>query len=98
MRLIDADSLKEKFKHGVYENDQLILDFIDEQPTVELTPHGVWIPRKEYNVETFECSKCEFEILKATVDENFFGSLPKRCPKCGAELDLYEGKIFNDHD
>ena len=90
MRLIDADSLKERFKHGVYENHQLIIDFIDDAPTVEVTPHGVWIPRNDDGLKYIECSKCEYKIYKDTVMEDFFGKPPKRCPRCGAELEVSE--------
>ena len=90
MRLIDADSLRERLKKTPwYKEDQLILDFVNEEPTVSVTPHGAWIERNDDSgMPIIECSKCGKIAFKAEIKHACFDSIPKRCPYCGAELEV----------
>ena len=88
MRMIDADSLKERMLAETPEHEKGVVDLfleavaamIDEQPTIEDRKTGKWID------ETFEpwglvyhpykCNQCGEH---SEADSNF-------CPNCGADM------------
>jgi len=91
MRLIDADTLMYRFQHDIiFHNDQHSKELINEAPTIQVTPHGAWIKREDNGIVSLECSKCGKQVFMDDLTHACFGSVPKRCPYCGAELEVWE--------
>jgi ribosomal protein L33 len=94
MRLIDADTLKERaikvstVKEHVYMKAVGTKE-IDKAPTIDpkdLSPKGKWINKGR----KLECSVCHHRIYLGTDDEDlqkFEKSVRKYCSWCGAEMD-----------
>ena len=96
MRLIDADALKESLKELKAEGnnrryvqglqdaiDGYFPQIIDDEPTIDAEPvkHGRWIQRRNGQ---YYCNNCGREE-RFTYQRNY-------CPKCGAKMDLKDGK------
>lgn len=85
MRLVDADELKETVIND-FDNLQAYFpkDFIkeiDNAPTVEERPQGVWLAHADYD---FICSNCNTRALEMS-DLPYLSSY---CPFCGAEMEI----------
>lgn len=84
MRLIDADSLKEKILSGYYiycqENKIDIADAIDCEPTYSKGFKGEWINHEKH----IECNHCHIWFLKKYLFRKSF------CPNCGADMRYYQ--------
>jgi hypothetical protein len=87
MRLIDADKLEDSVICSVCfwddDDEDLILDAISQQPTVDAAPvvHGRWEAKDDGMGDYFyRCSACgaEFDLFGKA---NF-------CPECGSKMDL----------
>lgn len=90
MRAIDADAMRQNWLENgqneyVYDTNA-VLDSIDAQPTIEAEPvrHGRWIERPNTKGQVY-CSECG--TLEKITDNNFKS---RRCPNCGAKMDLVE--------
>lgn len=81
MRLIDGDKLVKAIRTDYYEHFtgchssseitllDMILDDIEEQPTIEAAPvvHGEWVKVEEWATKAkYRCSICGREILSST--------------------------------
>ena len=75
MRIIDADSLKERFNDVEY---AVVDDVIDAEPTLdaELIVHSYWIPN-EFEPGYVTCAQCG----EGHSNGNF-------CEICGARMDI----------
>lgn len=94
-RLIDADKLKEDVLswgncYNGYSDaydKAMIIDEIDEQPTVDTERHGHWMKENEedtlFRLCVYKCSLCGGEVLSEAY-------LFKYCPYCGAKMDEVE--------
>ena len=87
MRLIDADDLTVRlaFLFDLLANGEMeklttteILEFIEEQPTINPVKHGQWIERSK---DDNRCSLCGWGVW---VNTNNY------CPNCGAKMDEVE--------
>lgn len=86
-RLIDADKLRKDVLdlpncyNGFSDayDKAMIIDLVDEQPTVDAERHGRWIDHKykEYPIGRYECSVCG---AKHDMEWDY-------CPNCGAKMD-----------
>lgn len=84
MRLIDAD----KFKKSVmdcdlwYENADVwvVVDLIDEAPTVEERKYGLWLIKPLAGRSTVRCSCCRTVFRENSGKWTY-------CPYCGAKMD-----------
>lgn len=93
MRLIDADSLKERLNNAADVDEFEPYGFIDDvyweienSPTIDTVElkHGKWEKAKRHGVVVYsnayaECSECHSVI--------FLGWEMKYCPSCGAKMD-----------
>lgn len=90
MRLIDADTLKEKMRRT---NRYFDVKFdIDEAPTIDAVPvvHGRWIEMER--VHYFKCSRCRNPIPYKFGWRLYDGVVANKryynyCPNCGAKMD-----------
>ena len=96
MRLIDAEALKEKITKDEYESaviqgfapqlvdTDVLLDYIDNAPTIEAKPVVYGRNLSADTPSQFECSVCGCEDWDTyTCDVDVY----KYCPKCGAQMD-----------
>lgn len=67
-------------------NFDYVMQIVKEQPTIEAEPvrHGRWIERPNTKGQVY-CSECG--TLEKITDNNFKS---RRCPNCGAKMDLVE--------
>ena len=84
MRLIDKDALLNIFSR-YYGNDKIevdeVIEWIDEQPTIEERKTGNWVGIDDEPCETFECDVCGFVL-----DDWIEGAFYNYCPNCGADM------------
>ena len=79
MRLIDADYMKKHIKGTDYERIISIMEWIDNQPTIEPPRmRGRWIPQG-WNDTYCKCSCCDAVYVTAEIPYNY-------CPNCGADM------------
>lgn len=89
MRLIDADSLKERMFAEIPEHEKGVVDIfleavaamIDEQPTIERKT-GKWMHDKDDELFSGYCSCCGWESVICETD---VAGMPY-CPNCGAYM------------
>lgn len=84
---IECDAVTEVLPRRAFKTRQDIQDFLDNIPTVDVTPvrHGRWIERKEHfyfqngckEWINFYCSECDAPNNSPT----------DYCPNCGAKMD-----------
>ena len=84
---IECDAVREVLPRRAFKTRQDIQDFLDNIPTVDVTPvrHGRWIERKEHfyfqngckEWINFYCSECDAPNNSPT----------DYCPNCGAKMD-----------
>ena len=84
---IECDAVTEVLSRRAFKTRQDIQDFLDNIPTVDVTPvrHGRWIERKEHfyfqngckEWINFYCSECDAPNNSPT----------DYCPNCGAKMD-----------
>ena len=84
---IECDAVTEVLPRRAFKTRQNIQDFLDNIPTVDVTPvrHGRWIERKEHfyfqngckEWINFYCSECDAPNNSPT----------DYCPNCGAKMD-----------
>jgi NADH pyrophosphatase NudC (nudix superfamily) len=90
MRLIDADKLEDSVICSVCfwddDDEDLILDAISQQPTVDAVPvaHARWLRRTVRGQEGLYCAAC-MESPGVLYEFDF-------CPNCGAKMNLEEGE------
>ena len=87
---IECDAVTEVLPRRAFKTRQDIQDFLDNIPTVDVTPvrHGRWICiRKGYG--EYECSVCHGEDSDCS---DYYGTHVVTeqdfCPNCGAKMDL----------
>ena len=87
MRLVDADKLRKDVLdlpncyNGFSDtyDKAMIVDLVDEQPTVDHVKHGHWIMKPNGYGTCSNCHTCSLDIMGG-VDCNY-------CPNCGAKMD-----------
>lgn len=88
MRPIDADALRDRWLYnGQNENVYCTNDFldsIDDAPTIEAEPvrHGKWTNGVR------NCPICGEDKFKGLDADIWSDWSPRRCPNCGAKMDL----------
>ena len=82
MRLIDADLLRGQITwfEVSYISKREMVKIIDEVPTAEERPHGIW----KYKDHVYVCSNCNSDALE--LEEYPYTSA--YCPFCGAEMEI----------
>ena len=98
MRMIDADSLKERMFAETPEHEKGVVDIfleavaamIDEQPTIEERKKGKWIPvTRIYKVTEEQFPNTHIEWVDATEPDEIDGV---RCSECGTVYDFIEAR------
>ena len=95
MRLIDADTLRDRLKEIVYDRFNLsdMTDAVAEAPTIDPVKHGLWYRTPELtdigeyiDRDTWKCTVCgsEWAFIEGTPEDNGF----KYCPECGAKMKM----------
>ena len=84
---IECDAVTEVLPRRAFKTKQDIQDFLDNIPTVDVTPvrHGRWIERKEHFYFQNGCKeRINFYCSECDVPNN---SPTDYCPVCGAKMD-----------
>ena len=88
MELIDREALKTKLEKMADMNNpkwsydsmmiaKIMIEILNEAPTVEERKRGHWLTKKAWHVE---CSECHHVL-------EFICDVKKYCPNCGAKME-----------
>jgi len=88
MRLIDADKLKQHYSWWNNEEQRMLDQIVDSQPTVETVVRGKWIPVTNGRGGS-ECNMCHAYAPSYQSGAEYNSPY---CPECGAKMD------GGDHD
>ena len=81
---IECDAVTEVLPRRAFKTRQDIQDFLDNIPTVDVTPvqHGRWIEKTvPEGCRYFECSNCGAHENRHTAIKGYY------CWRCGAKMD-----------
>lgn len=85
-RLIDADALKQQFRHPIDYSDVYVRRMIDAAHTIDPERHGRWVPNTDDYTPAKRCSACGYN-MPIIAGENAEQIPSCYCPSCGARMD-----------